>query len=1037
MFQLSRFLKLGSGSFPSSGSSPPSPTSLLCLTNLNNVTYILTRIPSSSCIIHACRVGTTTKQNKKKKNKRSAFDHEDVPSKKQKTNAGKKSTKISNQTSSRRQPSLCNGVISFHFPANVISFNSINSNSSIDTTKTTESEATDNSFVAVLANGDVWECRLRGLPIETSSIDLDTTILQESWQTCIVNNENEKDRCTKLIHVRAASECLPVGNSTYFIRSLIEPLTQLIKGESSVIQEFNVGTSRITTLTKCSRNNMKDNAMDTNNVSTNIYVGNVDGEVLHHSNNNIHPIELCGNQALGEPVLHVYNISWRRNNHNNNNNNNNKSNAMIVVGVLGAISIVQGNNSSTPPASSSSSNTSPPPTICTSRLSNVSVNNPITSIGITSSSNNERTQIYYVTGASRKLYCVDLMNMMTAVSNPTSSNSCDEMLLSCVTIPIASALAVSVLDEQIYVIDGRHRIYQVKDNSNHIQQVRNNLIVNNESESNGSEKSLQELLTGIGDVKSTRFALLTESIQLDTQLREISTAVRWYLRARNVSSHIDIRNHSMSPLSCNVDLLPCGPNTTMSAITGRYVLRVRLRGLANSNAIDTSALSNQLPYHLAHILAFPTSETWRIAIRIEQKSSIDGSLRSEYRTIPLSSMLPEIMGGGGSSNSSSGSSSSSSMEEKDMMQSDLESRVVELNLKRMVSTELFNVHVSIIYPISNTTTTKTSKTMTTTHGMSVPLEHFTFDMIDTCVPTTPLSLPSRVITRTEDELVCDIRTQIQPMSNVSGSGSRSGSRSGPGSLFSSVEMTIRHDVTSIAVHFLKIAAQEKTQEKDIQKNQKNTSDVVANVSSSSSSSSSTTNQTISIDVDRDVCGRLIASILGSDGQRWKWERSSSPGYVASHGMLWGGNQMKLISRLVRNGTIVFLEIRVSCTDPSRLPMLRECLARRMKDCVRTILDKEENEEKAEEEEEEEDEEESNDETKEKNIKSRRTKMSMQVDQTLRGVEQTLSSCRLRLMEISKSLKSGTNDSLDMSATTSIMKQLYNDVTRSYNILRSV
>ena len=95
------------------------------------------------------------------------------------------------------------------------------------------------------------------------------------------------------------------------------------------------------------------------------------------------------------------------------------------------------------------------------------------------------------------------------------------------------------------------------------------------------------------------------------------------------------------------------------------------------------------------------------------------------------------------------------------------------------------------------------------------------------------------------------------------------------------------------------------------------------------------------------------------------------------------------------------------------------------------------EEEEEEEEEDEDEEESNDETKEKNIKSRRTKMSMQVDQTLRGVEQTLSSCRLRLMEISKSLKSGTNDSLDMSATTSIMKQLYNDVTRSYNILRSV
>ena len=90
-------------------------------------------------------------------------------------------------------------------------------------------------------------------------------------------------------------------------------------------------------------------------------------------------------RKLGSEALSDW-CGYERDNNNNNNNNNNKSNAMIVVGVLGAISIVQGNNPSTPPASSSSSNASPPPTICTSRLSNVSVNNPITSIGITSSS---------------------------------------------------------------------------------------------------------------------------------------------------------------------------------------------------------------------------------------------------------------------------------------------------------------------------------------------------------------------------------------------------------------------------------------------------------------------------------------------------------------------------------------------------------------------------------------------------------------------------------------------------------------------------
>ena len=91
----------------------------------------------------------------------------------------------------------------------------------------------------------------------------------------------------------------------------------------------------------------------------------------------------------------------------------------------------------------------------------------------------------------------------------------------------------------------------------------------------------------------------------------------------------------------------------------------------------------------------------------------------------------------------------------------------------------------------------------------------------------------------------------------------------------------------------------------------------------------TTTSSNNVDADRVACGKFVATILGNE-KSWRWEKSSSPGYVACHGMLWGGHGVSLISRFVR-GTddSAMLEMRLTCTDTTRVPMLRHCLLRRI------------------------------------------------------------------------------------------------------------
>ena len=71
------------------------------------------------------------------------------------------------------------------------------------------------------------------------------------------------------------------------------------------------------------------------------------------------------------------------------------------------------------------------------------------------------------------------------------------------------------------------------------------------------------------------------------------------------------------------------------------------------------------------------------------------------------------------------------------------------------------------------------------------------------------------------------------------------------------------------------------------------------------------------------------------------------------------------------------------------------------------------------------------------------KMSMHVDQTLRGVEETLSKCLLRLYDVSQTLRSdssttgGGGGGGDMMHLMSEMKAIMDEVTTSYSRLRSV
>ena len=471
----------------------------------------------------------------------------------------------------------------------------------------------------------------------------------------------------------------------------------------------------------------------------------------------------------------------------------------------------------------------------------------------------------------------------------------------------------------------------------------------------------------------------------------------------------------------------------MSAITGRYILRVRLLGLSPFS--NTASPITNLPYQLAQVLAFPTSDTWRVTIRIEQQSSIDGSVQVVYRTIPLSKMLPETVRSVTWEDENESESSGSNVK-------GVVSRAVELDLRRMVSTDILRVRVGILYSIgkavvSEVTTVENQER--TPRGMSVPIFTTKFDLIDTCVPDTMLSsssslLPFNVTTRTEDELVCDVQSQMHRIASSSSSSSSSSlsslsassASSASASLSStSADMILRQDVTPIMSNLMLSTASG------------NIDETVEELASSESSADvhNKKNTLVHENIDRQACGRLVASILGGGLKRWRWEQSTSPGYVASHGMLWGGHRVTLLSRLVRvqNGSKqVFLEIRVSCTDSSRLPMLRQCLVQRIQRIKEhadtTVAEQDHVAVSA-----------GDAAAGDGAIANRKRGMTLHVDQTLRGVEQKLSSCRLRLRDMSKLLTNSKDSGslpLNMFTMTSDMQKLYEEVAKAYTLLRS-
>jgi hypothetical protein len=953
-------------------------------------TFIVARVYSN--IVHAIQISSVKSVKSKNKKRIAAITttsmaNDEAPLKKQKSNLGSsnhtdnsRSNKLkAPKKSQRRQPSLCSGLLSFHFPADVVSISSSCTNKWTNPPQPTPSFSTsppstnfiEKFFLAVLVTGEVWKCEINCLSsISSSSIELDESPNEVSVQSCTVVAEDE--RCSLVTKLRAASECFHIGRGLYAVRSLIEPLQIINLNNNSVFNVMNSNevSTRVTAITKCSLRN-------------GIICGNNNGEVKEYDmrgNFITSGYTLVGSSSLNEPILRFFTIPSK-------NTSNDSDILIIVIGIFGAVVIVSNNG-----------------TTKRSQLPIADKSNVIVeSVDILAMKNGCVQLCYVVATPNHTLYTTDITNLLQCCKGEVDY---DDMTLQNLKVPVAGVMAVSSIGSDTYLLDVKHRIYtmEIKQANNVTKNVTSNTKYNPLSEEETFASSLQALLTNIGHVKTQRFHLLTNLCQLDSYLNEVSTAVRWYLRARALfrrnhkPSLTDHSNH-LSPLICNVSLLPNGGNPVISAVTGRYILRLTLSGLItnkNSRLPDYSSGSTDLSHDMPQLLPFPESENWRVVIQLRQRSS-DSSMQTVCHTIPLRHLLP-------------------SMESTTFLHLDRKS--MDIDIKTMVSTDIMHVSIQLIYPLCNKNKSREVHLGSDSFiscGMCVPLKSLSFDLIDTCVPCAS-DISINTIAKTVDELGstmrADIRHKLSSLEDHSLSSNSPSSTSSSSRTLSGI--LIKQDISSVIEHLFK------QQEDDLQKNEETTC-------------------LSAMEIDCFVCGRFVATLLGN-AKGFQWEKSSSPGYVASHAMLWGGHRLRLLSRLVRdknvrsagksdgidNGitTTVWLEIRMTCTDLSRLPMLRSCLMRRIahhmhKSESSAVENKEDN---------------AINETFNTHL------MSIHEDQTLRRIEETLSKCLLRLLNVRKEacgeVKKREHSS-NMIKIMSEMKEVAEEVVKSYNILRSL
>ena len=814
------------------------------------------------------------------------------------------------------------------------------------------------------------------------------------------------ERCSIVAHSRAASACLPIGQHQYVVQSLIESLnivTTKANGApastSHAIKNTNEFSTRVTAMARHK------------SMANTLVCGTVNGEINEYDTTTGLPRQngcsLLGTSALNEPVFRLFTINTTA---------TGNSDVVVVVGIHGAVAVMANQRdvlkTTLPNANSSTSS--------------------VVSMDVLVKKKDNSIHLCYVLSCpSYALYTTEVTDVVCRCcdGNRTATTAVAKMgppLLESVHVPVVGVLTVAVCDQHLYFLDVKHRMY-VMDMAHASDAA---TVTTGKEPVPETGNILQSLLTNIGRVKTQRYQLLTDCMLLDAQLQEMSQALQWYLRSVAISKRdqqaTPQQGTPLSPLGCTVRLLPSGSHSTLAAITGKYTLRVTLSGLANNNNTQSGGgsggASSALPPHLAHVLPFPHSEQWRAVVQLRQQSC-DGSIHTTCHTVPLCHML-----------------SSSELNDNAFNHSNLSVQFVDIDVRRMVSMDAMHVTVDVVYSPGNNSGGGGGG------GMCVPLSTTAFDLLDTCVPSSSRASMTSSATKTVDELNRSmrdgVRNQLSSKSDTEAASSglafsssslglgtsRSARSSSSAAAAALTGMFIKHDVTSIVPHLFEQRQNEERLAADKKKGGDGGGGGGGSSSSSSSSSSNNHNSQDDDDDDRNICGRLIATLLGNtDGYRW--EKSISPGYVASHGMLWGGHRITLVSRFVRethsnrgessgNGSgdeKIWLEIRITCTDSTRLSMLRSCVMQRIVQLLNSGFVEE----------------------REATATNTTLKMTMHKDQTLRSVEDTLSKCLLRLFDVSKVLRGGGGDGrqIDMIQLMSEMKTIMDQVVLSYNMLR--
>ena len=510
----------------------------------------------------------------------------------------------------------------------------------------------------------------------------------------------------------------------------------------------------------------------------------------------------------------------------------------------------------------------------------------------------------------------------------------------------------------------------------------------------------------------------------------------------------------------------------MAARAGRYIIWIGLEGLLPR---EGASMASSAPAQTRAKMALPVSPQWRCVITVRQPS-VDNSVHTISHSVPLSSMMHAQT----ATTTSNGTYGAVDRRVLEMAPEVLAStEVIHMDVALVfpfaggaeVCRSRRQLAGDAAAPaIAGTLGGATSTTRDTHHthqhkrrrlssadpemaalassmavptqkaeGMSIHVGRFFFDMLDFSVPapTVPLGLPFSLTNppstraqggarrsdtgvsggmpgtvKTMDEVMAEVRRHAILKPNAAAPCPISSTLSSPAEIEAPALVTVSEDITWM-IHGTTPNGDGDATIGDRAGNQETT------VSATSPEENAGAGNE----------GRILSTLLGVP-QRWRWERGR-PGVVSAYGVLWGGHRVSITARIMQgHGTQDSqprwrLQVQATCSDASRLAMLRACLHQRLATVARAPF--------------------ADGSAESSTIataagvagESRAGKrLSMAADSSLRDVERQLLNAKLHVAQLLEELGRQTaTPHVDASAKTKQVAALYGKVSDAYRIIR--